>query len=256
MSGRKAFERTVRDARRAVRARWSGRLSLGLKCSQAGGRPIKRALAARQASGMGGSVPPRQPPGGLPRGRPRAELGKIGRRWRRGLPTAVRAVGLRQVDGMALRGRVLLGERQTERQRPRGSGDGVGHQWTRGAWSRGSGRRQTIVGSAWGSSARPRVDAPREPVGGGRTAPSARTSDVVRCAIGVQLAGVTAGHVGHAAAPSSAGQGRGTGPRCRLPNWCSWDHFAYCHSHPAVVAGGRKISTPSCSGISTITRNS
>jgi hypothetical protein len=55
-----------------------------------------------QVSGMGGGVPPRRPPGGLPHGRPWAEPRKIGCGVRRRLPTSVRAVGLRQVDGMAL----------------------------------------------------------------------------------------------------------------------------------------------------------
>lgn len=58
-------------------------------------------------SGMVG-VPSRRPPSGLPHGRPWAELGEVGRRLRRGPPTAVRAVGLQQVDGMALAG---VGER-------------------------------------------------------------------------------------------------------------------------------------------------
>jgi hypothetical protein len=49
-----------------------------------------------------GGVPSRRPPGGLPHGRPRAELDEVGRRMCRGLPAGDRAVGLRQVDGMAL----------------------------------------------------------------------------------------------------------------------------------------------------------
>jgi hypothetical protein len=50
------------------------------------------------------TVPSRQPPSGLPHGRPWAELIEGERRLRRGPPTAGRAVGLQQVDGMALAG--------------------------------------------------------------------------------------------------------------------------------------------------------
>lgn len=64
-------------------------------------RDERHALAGRLVSGMVG-VPSRRPPSGLPHGRPRAELGEVGRQLRRGPPTAVRAVGLQQVDGMAL----------------------------------------------------------------------------------------------------------------------------------------------------------
>jgi hypothetical protein len=59
------------------------------------------ALAGR-ADLQDGGVPSRRPPGGLPHGRPWAEPRKVGCGVRRGLPTSVRAVGLRQVDGMAL----------------------------------------------------------------------------------------------------------------------------------------------------------
>ncbi len=58
---------------------------------------------------MAGSVPSRRPPGGLPHGRSWAEFGKVGERSRRGPPTSVRAVGLRQVDGMALESQCTCG---------------------------------------------------------------------------------------------------------------------------------------------------
>ena len=54
-----------------------------------------------QVSRMG-AVPSRQPPEGLPHGPSWAEPRNVGCGVRRGLPTSVRAVGLRQVDGMAL----------------------------------------------------------------------------------------------------------------------------------------------------------
>lgn len=54
-----------------------------------------------QLSGMV-SVPSHRPPSGLPHGQPWAELNDVGWRLRRGPPTAVRAVGLQQIDGMAL----------------------------------------------------------------------------------------------------------------------------------------------------------
>jgi hypothetical protein len=54
-----------------------------------------------QVSGMG-ACHPDDLPGGLPRGPSWAEPREVGCGVRRGLPTSVRAVGLRQVDGMAL----------------------------------------------------------------------------------------------------------------------------------------------------------
>lgn len=47
-------------------------------------------------------MPSRRPPGGLPHGRPRAELPQSSRRLGGGPPADVRVVGLCTVDGMAL----------------------------------------------------------------------------------------------------------------------------------------------------------
>jgi hypothetical protein len=62
------------------------------------------ALAGRADQQDGGPCQPDDLPGGLPHGHPWAERAKRGRRLRQGSPTGGRAVGLRQVDGMALSG--------------------------------------------------------------------------------------------------------------------------------------------------------
>jgi hypothetical protein len=56
-------------------------------------------------------------PEGIPHSDPCAELRDVGRRWRRGLPAGGRAVGLRQVDGMALSSAISAGQPLTGNRR-------------------------------------------------------------------------------------------------------------------------------------------